>query len=72
MSFAAGLKDITPADLRMITMPVTYDPANGNRVLIEKTKAQQVWAALKNDRPIPKSATEGTATGEAKGVVNAG
>ncbi|MFD7767649.1 LCP family protein [Streptomyces sp. NPDC059787] len=71
MSFAAGLKNITPAGLWMVTMPVTYDPANGNRVLIEKTKAQQVWNALKNDRPIPRSATENTATGEARGVVSA-
>ncbi|MFI5568886.1 LCP family protein [Streptomyces sp. NPDC051740] len=69
MSFAAGLKDITPAGLRMITMPVTYDPANGNRVLIEKTKAQQVWDALKNDQPIPATVTGETATGEAKGLV---
>ncbi|MEU7470210.1 LCP family protein [Streptomyces sp. NPDC044984] len=71
MSFADGLKDIDPADLHMITMPVIYDPANGNRVLVQETKARQVWAALKNDRPIPGSATENTATGEARDVVNA-
>ncbi|MFF9484147.1 LCP family protein [Streptomyces sp. NPDC014676] len=69
MSFASGLKDITPAGLRMITMPVTYDPADANRVLIKKAEAQQVWNALRNDQPIPKSATEGTATGETRGVV---
>ncbi|OKK11755.1 LCP family protein [Streptomyces sp. CB02400] len=69
MSFASGLKNITPAGLHMITLPVTYDPADANRVLIEKTKAQQVWNALKNDQPIPATATEETATGEAKGLV---
>ena len=52
-------------------MPVVYDPADANRVLLEKDQAQQVWTALKNDRPIPASATEGTAAGGAKGVVNA-
>lgn len=67
MSFASGLRNITPEGLHMITMPVTYDPADANRVLIEKTKARQVWNALKNDRPIPGSATEGTATDEAGG-----
>ncbi|MFI2511357.1 LCP family protein [Streptomyces sp. NPDC018972] len=72
MSFADGLKDITPADMHMITMPVIYDPADANRVLVEETKARQVWDALKNDESIPKSATEGTVTGEAKGVVDAG
>ncbi|MFV0133628.1 LCP family protein [Streptomyces sp. HMX87] len=71
MSFATGLKGIDPAGMHMITMPVVYDPADPNRVLLEEAKAQQVWTALKNDRPIPESATEGTATGEAKDVVSA-
>jgi hypothetical protein len=48
---------------------VRYDPSNPNRVVILKTKAQQVWTALQNDRPIPATATEGNATGEAAGVV---
>ncbi|MFC8065160.1 LCP family protein [Streptomyces sp. NPDC057293] len=71
MSFASGLKGIGPEGMNMVTMPVVYDPADANRVLMEKDKAQQVWTALKNDRPIPASATEGTAAGGAKGVVNA-
>ncbi|MDG9716514.1 LCP family protein [Streptomyces sp. DH24] len=69
MSFANGLKDITPANMHMITMPVQYDPADPNRVLVQEKKSQQVWQALKNDRPIPAKATAGTAAGEAKGVV---
>jgi LCP family protein required for cell wall assembly len=69
--FANGLKGIGSSHIKMVTMPVRYDPANLNRVLLEKTKAQLVWNALKQDRPIPKSATTGTATGEAKGVVSA-
>ncbi|MCF2131258.1 LCP family protein [Strepomyces sp. STD 3.1] len=71
MSFASGLKGISPEGMNMVTMPVVYDPADANRVLMEKGKAQQVWTALKNDRPIPATATEGTAAGGAKGVVNA-
>lgn len=67
--FANGLKGISSSHMKMVTMPVQYDPANLNRVLMEKSKAQLVWNALKNDRPIPKAATQGTATGEAKGVV---
>ncbi|QJT04095.1 LCP family protein [Streptomyces asoensis] len=69
MSFANGLKGISAADMNMVTMPVRYDPSNLNRVIVAKAKAEQVWTALKNDRPIPKAATEGTATGEAAGVV---
>lgn len=70
MSFANGLKGISASNMTMVTMPVQYDPADGNRVLVEETKAAQVWKALKNDRAIPKSATEGTATGTAKDVVS--
>jgi LCP family protein required for cell wall assembly len=72
MSFASGLKGIDSKNMTMVTMPVQYDPADPNRVLVEKVKAKLVWDALKDDKPIPKAATKGTATGDAKGVVNAG
>jgi LCP family protein required for cell wall assembly len=71
MSFASGLKGIGPANLHMVTMPVIYDPADANRVLVEEAKARQVWDALKDDRPIPAGATADTATGQAKDVVSA-
>ncbi|MFJ8534733.1 LCP family protein [Streptomyces sp. NPDC093591] len=70
MSFAGGLKGISSKNMNMVTMPVQYDPADPNRVLVAKAKAQLVWDALKNDKPIPKAATEGTAAGDAKGVVS--
>ncbi|MGW2519774.1 LCP family protein [Streptomyces sp. NPDC001617] len=70
-SFAGGLKGISSSHMHMITMPVEYDPANPNRVIVKKAKAEQVWTALKNDQAIPRTATQGTATGEAKGVVTA-
>ncbi|WP_369249206.1 LCP family protein [Streptomyces sp. R41] len=69
-SFANGLKGISSSNMNMVTMPVQYDAANANRVLVSKAKAELVWKALKDDRPIPKAATEGTATGTAKGVVS--
>ncbi|MES4888934.1 LCP family protein [Streptomyces sp. NPDC096012] len=72
IDFADGLKGIGSSHMKMVTMPVRYDPADPNRVLLEKTKAQLVWDALKHDRPIPEAATRGTATGSAKGVVSAG
>lgn len=71
MSFADGLKGISSKNMNMVTMPVRYDPADPNRVIVAEAKARQVWTALKNDKPIPKSATEGTASGDAKGVVSA-
>ncbi|MFF9088227.1 LCP family protein [Streptomyces sp. NPDC014991] len=69
MDFAGGLKGIGSSHMKMVTLPVRYDPANPNRVLLERDKASLVWNALKNDRPIPAAATAGTATGEATGVV---
>lgn len=71
-SFANGLKGISSSHMTMVTMPVQYDSADANRVLVDQDKAAQVWKALKDDRPIPKSATEGTATGSAKDVVSSG
>ncbi|MFE1441308.1 LCP family protein [Streptomyces sp. NPDC058739] len=69
LSWASGLKGIGPGDMTMITMPVQYDPADLNRVLLDEKKADLVWRALKADRPIPRAATTGTATGQAKSVV---
>ncbi|GGY88292.1 LCP family protein [Streptomyces poonensis] len=71
-TFADGLKGIGPADLSMVTMPVHADPADPNRVLVAEDKARQVWDALRADRAIPRSATEGTAEGDADGVVTPG
>ncbi|MFE1246824.1 LCP family protein [Streptomyces sp. NPDC058735] len=70
-SFAGGLKGIGPSGMHMVTMPVVYDPADPNRVLLQKKKADRIWKALQDDKPIPASATKGTAAGEAKGVVSA-
>ncbi|MFC9508850.1 LCP family protein [Streptomyces sp. NPDC057002] len=69
-SFANGLKGITPSNMNMVTMPVAYDPADPNRVLLQEKQADQIWKALEHDKPIPKSATKGSATGEANGVVS--
>ncbi|MGW1391969.1 LCP family protein [Streptomyces nigra] len=72
MSFANGLKGISAKNMTMVTLPVRYDPADPNRVIVAEAKAKQVFTALEHDRPIPKAATEGTATGDANGVVRSG
>ncbi|WP_435612900.1 LCP family protein [Streptomyces sp. bgisy159] len=68
MSFADGLKGIGADNMTMITLPVRYDADDPNRVVVVPAKARQVWTALKHDRPVPGTATEGTATGDARGV----
>ncbi|MFI7234736.1 LCP family protein [Streptomyces cyaneofuscatus] len=69
--FADGLKGLGADNVHMVTLPVEYDPADPNRVLPQEEAGRQVWAALKNDRPIPASATEKSAgdKGEAGQVV---
>ncbi|MGW0468013.1 LCP family protein [Streptomyces sp. NPDC003027] len=69
MSFAKGLGGLGAEDVHMITMPVEYDPADPNRVIPLAAQSQQVWRALKGDRPIPPSATRDAATGKAEGLV---
>ncbi|MEU9759696.1 LCP family protein [Streptomyces sp. NPDC001834] len=70
-SFANGLKGLSPENVHMVTMPVQYDPADPNRVVPLEESARQVWDALKQDKPIPASATEKSAgdKGAAGGIV---
>ncbi|WP_225804678.1 LCP family protein [Streptomyces sp. NK15101] len=69
MGFAKGLSGIGAGNVRMVTLPVEYDPRDPNRVVPLEAQSRQVWKALKGDLPIPASATEDTATGQADGVV---
>ncbi|GAA2244535.1 transcriptional regulator [Streptomyces ruber] len=71
-SFADGLKGLGSARMTMLTMPVRLDPADANRLLVDEPRAQQVWKALRADRPVPPSATDGTPQGTADGVVGSG
>ncbi|MER5179867.1 LCP family protein [Streptomyces sp. NPDC002896] len=70
--FASGLKDIGAGDMKMITLPVQYDPANLNRVLPLEKQDRKVWAALEADKPIPASAVKDSAgdKGSAGSVVS--
>lgn len=74
IGFAGGLKNISTKNVKMITLPVRYDPADPNRVLPLAKGSRQVWTALAHDRPIPASATKDSAgdRGDAHGVVKGG
>ncbi|HET6636200.1 MAG TPA: LCP family protein [Streptomyces sp.] len=61
---AGTMKDLSADDVQMATMPVRYDPDNPNRVLPLEHKCRQVWKALRQDRPIPRSALRHTATSD--------
>ncbi|MEV0775821.1 LCP family protein [Streptomyces sp. NPDC050428] len=73
-SFAGGLKSLGAEDVNMITLPVEYDPLDPNRVVPLEKASEQVWTALRADKPIPASATEQSAgdKGDAADVVSGG
>ncbi|MGG7571459.1 LCP family protein [Streptomyces sirii] len=58
---AKSLGAIGSQSIDMVTLPVTYDTANPDRVVPLTKQGKQVWDALRLDRDIPKSAIKGSA-----------
>ncbi|BDM72243.1 transcriptional regulator [Streptomyces nigrescens] len=58
---AKSLGSIGSENIDMVTLPVTYDTANPDRVVPLARQGKKVWDALRNDRDIPKSAIKGSA-----------
>jgi LCP family protein required for cell wall assembly len=58
---ARTLRGLDGRDLQLVTLPVTYDPRDANRVVPLREQAGQVWAALRRDEPVPRAATRGSA-----------
>ncbi|GAA3854533.1 LCP family protein [Streptomyces sedi] len=61
------LGDIGPDATQMVTLPVGYDPADPNRVAPLTEQSRQVWDALREDRPVPRSAIRDSAAEEGGG-----
>lgn len=61
VGLAESMKDLGPERIAMVTMPVRYDVDDPNRVVPYPSKDRQVWAALRADRAIPRSALRGSA-----------
>lgn len=72
LGLAKELKGITPGRMNMVTMPVTYDAQDSGRVLPLDKASHKVWNALRQDKPIPKSATEDSVGDRADSPVSAG
>lgn len=53
MGFAQSLQGIGAQDMQMITLPVTADPRDPDRVAPLPKETRLVWEALLADRPIP-------------------
>ncbi|CAM5580942.1 transcriptional regulator [Streptomyces avidinii] len=59
--FAQSLGDITPENMQMITLPVTGDVRDPNRVVPLTAESKMVWDALLGDRDVPAEATANSA-----------
>ncbi|MFF1903119.1 LCP family protein [Kitasatospora sp. NPDC058218] len=55
VGLAEELKGIGPDQLTMVTLPVETAPGDANRVVAQQPQADQLWAALKADRPLPQA-----------------
>nr|WP_233416107.1 LCP family protein [Streptomyces sp. N35] len=72
LGLAKDLEDISPERTRMVTLPVTYDAQDAGRVLPLDKASHQVWTALRQDRPVPNSATSASVGDKADTPVTAG
>ncbi|MCP3757065.1 LCP family protein [Streptomyces sp. TBY4] len=61
MGFAQGLEGIGPEHMQMITLPVTGDTRDPNRVVPLTKESQMVWDALLADQQVPAEATANSA-----------
>ncbi|MFE2725297.1 LCP family protein [Kitasatospora sp. NPDC059327] len=55
VGLAEELKGIGPDQLTMVTLPVVTAPGDANRVVAQQPQADQLWAALKADAPLPRA-----------------
>ncbi|MEV6973638.1 LCP family protein [Kitasatospora sp. NPDC093806] len=55
VGLAEQLKGIGPDQLTMVTLPVVTAPTDPDRVVQQQPQADQLWAALKADRPVPQA-----------------
>ncbi|MEV5611129.1 LCP family protein [Streptomyces sp. NPDC052225] len=72
LGLAEELKGISPDRTHMVTLPVTYDARDAGRVLPMDKAAHRVWSALRDDRAVPKSATQGSVGARTDSPVSAG
>ncbi|GAA2465013.1 LCP family protein [Streptomyces macrosporus] len=63
-ALARAVGDIDSRNIHLVTLPVRYSSADPNRVVPIGRQTERIWAALKADRPIPASVTEGSAAEE--------
>ncbi|WP_380285395.1 LCP family protein [Kitasatospora purpeofusca] len=58
VGLAQELKGIGPDQLAMVTLPVVAAPSDPDRVVQQQPQADQLWAALGADRPVPRTVVD--------------
>jgi LCP family protein required for cell wall assembly len=69
-SFARTLRELTPASVRTVTLPVVPAPADRNRVVPDEPEAGDLWASLLPGGapyPVPDPSASASATGPGPG-----
>lgn len=61
--FARSLKSLDPGTMETLMLPVTYDKKDPNRVVAAEPQADDLWRALRADRPAPESSKKSPAHG---------
>ncbi|MFF1263741.1 MULTISPECIES: LCP family protein [unclassified Streptomyces] len=72
LGLAKDLKGISPDHMNMVTLPVTYDSQDAGRVLPLTKASHQVWQALSDDSPIPRSPTDNSVAARTDSPVSTG
>ncbi|WP_245958577.1 LCP family protein [Microbacterium bovistercoris] len=58
-----ALKDVPPADYVFLQYPVFDDPSNKSKVVPDETSAEQMWAAIAENRPLQVTHERGSQEG---------
>lgn len=60
IKLADRMRKIDTAKIELVTAPITTDPYDPNRVVLDEEKAAKVFDAVKNDKPIASSMQDPT------------
>ncbi|MFD8483654.1 LCP family protein [Kitasatospora sp. NPDC059673] len=56
LDFAQSMKGLQPERMKTVLLPVVTDRIDHNRVVADEPRAQKLWQALREDKPVPATA----------------
>ena len=70
VGLAASLRNLKPSHIYAQTIPITTDPYDANRVILDES-AQDVWDLMQEDKPLTKDLGEKSSKSEKSSKKNA-